>query len=770
MSTTICGQIRVVHVDVQASSTVFIHTEITKARSYCLLDERNHQQHMGDRSGGREVKGASLKKSKKNPGSVAARGMKKKAEVTPGPTTSVPPPRPSLAGLHFDCGAALLSRQFDRDRDRVLQRARTEGSVEAVVLWFSDVEKQQQLADVCKDNLGLCYNMCGVHPDNIQNTNKRSHETWLVKIEEIARRPECVAILSGLNLQRELATHFAQETLLKASCALADRLLLPLVLHIAGDGASLDKATELLRGEGWIADDAASASMASSHRVILHDIVTTCAGDASIVDAAVQAGFYCSVSAAGLTDTDETLQANAKAAVARIPISQMLVCSDSPWKTPQNLPDPYLRTMRNEPSNLPSVVAAIAEALSTDAIALAVQLKANAMRVFGMEFLPDDAATSAAEVHAKVDTGVSGGKREKKSKEEAQEEAGVSTAKKGVSKGKGKGKVVESESEEEEDDEDEEEEEEEDEEDNDRNVVADVAVDSVGDALRTAQIASAGPYYSCQKCRMALFAQASVLSHGLGAARTVFKVGDEGLCSAAIFLSHEAGHAPSSGAKAKAGAGAGKGKAKGKGKHTEGGGELDEGVPAGLGYAVVGTNVECAHCGTKLGRFSAGEASCPCGAVVAGPAVRIAAAKVDFVDGSLDAFQLAERSRQEAAERLLLGDEEEEEEDDVRKKSKKKKLKSENRGNFSSFRNKSFIPNASRVAKKNAEDDKAQRLVPKGQGKAEGEEDEETDEGDDEEEVAQKPKPQGKKPSPVVTSAFGALDSDDDDDDDDDDN
>ena len=164
---------------------------------------------MGDRSGGREAKGSQLKKSKKNPGSVAARGKKRVLELpTSGPTSSLPPPRPCFTGLHIDCGAALLSRQFDRDRDRVLQRAQTQGSLEAVVLWFSgkytslssllhfyfihrpkktfqllfyhdllfiDVEKQQQLADICKDNFGFCYNVVGVHPDNIQNTNKRRY-------------------------------------------------------------------------------------------------------------------------------------------------------------------------------------------------------------------------------------------------------------------------------------------------------------------------------------------------------------------------------------------------------------------------------------------------------------------------------------------------------------------------------------------------------------------------------------------------------------------
>ena len=49
---------------------------------------------MGDRSGGREAKGASLKKSKKNPGSTAAKAKKVASKGLSGPLTSLPPPQP----------------------------------------------------------------------------------------------------------------------------------------------------------------------------------------------------------------------------------------------------------------------------------------------------------------------------------------------------------------------------------------------------------------------------------------------------------------------------------------------------------------------------------------------------------------------------------------------------------------------------------------------------------------------------------------------------
>ena len=457
----------------------------------------------------------------------------------------------------------------------------------------------------------------------------------MVKIEDIARRPECLGILSGFNLQKELATHFAQETLLKASCALADRLFLPLVLHVAGDGASLDKAIELLRGEGWTADSE-NGDTPTGRRVILHDAITACGGDASKIDAAVQAGFYCSISAAGLTEADEVIQTKARTAVSRIPAALMLVCSDSPWRTPQNLPDPYLRTLRNEPSNLPSVVAAIADALTTDAVALAVTLKENAMRVFGMEFLPindtaaagTDAETTANSTSNNTATAATGGagKRDakKKTKDGTQSDAATrkgNTAEGGTSKPKGK-RGQKSSSEEEESDDDE------DDDDND-DAAAEVGKDeakeeihneeekkavggeikALSTSLGTVTIAEVGqPYFSCQKCRTALFTQSSVLAHGLGAARTVFKVGDEGLCSAALFLSHNSSVVSSS-----------SGQKKGK-KNKKGDSEENARDDGGVGYAVNGTNVECLHCSTKLGRYSVGEATCPCGAVVPGPA------------------------------------------------------------------------------------------------------------------------------------------------------
>ena len=148
---------------------------------------------MGDRSGGCESKGTSLKKSTKNPGESAAR-TKTAAKQSHAVSWAPPPPGPEL---YFDAGVALLSRQFDRDRDRVIERAKAEGNCCGMLLWFADIEKQTVVADYCKTLSGTCYFSAGIHPDNIDRTNKKSHDEWLIKIEELAKRPECVALMSG---------------------------------------------------------------------------------------------------------------------------------------------------------------------------------------------------------------------------------------------------------------------------------------------------------------------------------------------------------------------------------------------------------------------------------------------------------------------------------------------------------------------------------------------------------------------------------------------
>jgi hypothetical protein len=99
---------------------------------------------------------------------------KKERPILPALPKSLPP-TPLLRGLDpdnepklyplIDSWAALLSRQFDRDRESVLRRTR-DADVRAVVIFTSDIEKQHDIMEMAQQEAGFLYCCVGVHPDN----------------------------------------------------------------------------------------------------------------------------------------------------------------------------------------------------------------------------------------------------------------------------------------------------------------------------------------------------------------------------------------------------------------------------------------------------------------------------------------------------------------------------------------------------------------------------------------------------------------------------
>lgn len=192
----------------------------------------------------------------------------------------------------------------------------------------------------------------------------------------------------GLNLSREIGTHFAQESLLKASCAMSARLHLPIILHIH-NAASLIRTIEILHSQEMLIS---SADTHADVVVVLHDAMTSCESQIQYVQAATKAGFYFSLAGTGLTELDDShtdLYQRSQACVAAIPSDKLLLCTDSPWKTPQNLPDTYLRTLRNEPCNLISIAVSVSEALNTDIQVLSANIRRNTMKVLQLPSLID---------------------------------------------------------------------------------------------------------------------------------------------------------------------------------------------------------------------------------------------------------------------------------------------------------------------------------------------------------------------------------------------
>jgi Tat protein secretion system quality control protein TatD with DNase activity len=509
-------------------------------------------------------------------------------------------------------------------------------SVSGVLIWFSDVEKQSAVLEVCQQQTGHCYAALGISPDNIDRTNKKMHGSWLLKIEELALAAECVAIVSGLNLTKEMGTHFAQESLLKSCAEIAERLNLPLILHVASDGASLSRALEILTEAGWICDTVIPASPATNRTLILYDALSACSGDLHKVQNVVDAGVYCMISAAGLTDPSEKVKSSFEACLRCVPLPQLVACTDSPWKTPQNLADVYLRTLRNEPCNMSAVVDAIASGLGTPRDSLAQTIHGNTLRVFGIPL-----STLSQQTFPALPSPTRG-------------ERSLSTEK---------------------------------------------HTEEVPDSSKPSASMSKSRRYHCAKCRRLIAASSDAVTHTVGASRSVFSIGEEGLCSASLFLPYaSSAQAPR--------------------------------AQVSQGYLIEQEVVHCAECRAKIGKVSLSDATCSCGTIVSGPVLRINTTKLDqfFEDAdSLDTSQLSA---------ILSRLEDQEPRDDeanqssrskAKKKKKGKHKMAANKGNYSSFRNKSFIPNASR---------KKKEMVP-GTGTGE-QEDADGDSGEEEDEEGER--------------------------------
>ena len=497
-------------------------------------------------------------------------------------------------------------------------------------------------------------------------------------------------------MNREIGTHFSQESLFSASVKLARKLHLPLVLHLT-DRISLERAVELLLiSEGVddgevlrliIYDVVSCSGMEESARRLLLEDLSTCPGYATSYV----------LSGVGITDGEESIRLKASSFLSSFPVDALLVATDAPWKTPQNLSDAYLRTLRNESANIESIVKAVADVKCLDLRSMSEVLKENSLRVFGLDSLRTLPFSSQKEdVLSEVEEdeddnelgeGVREGDKEVKDKgsiSHPESEDNVmkcdvagNDRKRGESMEEGlksltvrdKGETVK--------------------ELRDPNgkkekKIKHFAKDGVtaGDSesriqreVVTGSISSASTAsheYKCVKCRSKLFTSGDITTHEYGAAKTVFKVGEEGLCAAFCFV-------PA---------------AEGREIHKR------------LGVHIRGGNVECGKCGMKVGKYCSGEAICGCGSSVAGPVAKINTNKIDLSDQTAATSDLLERLKTESE--LVQRQLEIEDEDNraklqqkiaAEKAKKVKKHKSENRGNFSNFRNKSFIPNASKVRK-----------------------------------------------------------------------
>ncbi|KAG5511936.1 hypothetical protein JKF63_07761 [Porcisia hertigi] len=248
----------------------------------------------------------------------------------------------------------------------------------------------------------VLYAVLGIHVNNIDRLNMRLHDQWIKELETNVKHGDVVGVLTGINLSRDRGTHYAQERLFKECWRVAAQVHLPLVLHLhAADAATLtetvNRAAELLIELLSVISTATDDGSAAPSAVVLYNGLRPLHASTAMQQlvrahrpgargTAATVPFYVLATADGLVTTkseceegEATGQAESKPSIdalaallpprvdlssdpasatatgsegdAAVHLSQLLIGTGAPWGTPQNLPDPHLCTLPNEPGN-----------------------------------------------------------------------------------------------------------------------------------------------------------------------------------------------------------------------------------------------------------------------------------------------------------------------------------------------------------------------------------------------------------------------------------
>ncbi len=258
-----------------------------------------------------------------------------------------------------DTHAHLDFRQFDSDRQAVVERARAAG-VTAIVNVGADLDSSQRAVQLAGEH-DMIYAAVGMHPHEA----KQLDGATLAELRELARHPKVVAVGEiGLDFYRDRSPRDMQRRAFRAQLAWAAKLGKPVVIH---DRDAHDEIMEIL--DEW------AAGLATSSLAGRAGVLHTFSGNLSMAQRAMAMGFYISISGPVTYKNARQLPEIVRA----LPLDRLLVETDCPFLTPH----PH-RGKRNEPAYVRLVAEQIAALKGIPFDDLAEATTANARRLFDL--------------------------------------------------------------------------------------------------------------------------------------------------------------------------------------------------------------------------------------------------------------------------------------------------------------------------------------------------------------------------------------------------
>ncbi|MDH7505225.1 MAG: TatD family hydrolase [Candidatus Acetothermia bacterium] len=251
--------------------------------------------------------------------------------------------------MMIDTHLHLEMREFDPDREAVVQRAREAGI--GLITVGIDLESSARAVELAHEH--KIYAAVGVHPHEARRY-AADLERALARLEELARAERVVALGEiGLDYYRNYSPREAQLELFRAQLKLAAKLNKPVIVH---DRQADDDILAALEGAG------------------VRGVVHSFSSGLEEAEALLGLGFYL-----GFSGPVTFPKARQRYVIKRVPLARLLLETDAPFLTP--LPH---RGRRNEPAYLRYIAREVAKLTGLPREKVAEQTTRNAAALFAL--------------------------------------------------------------------------------------------------------------------------------------------------------------------------------------------------------------------------------------------------------------------------------------------------------------------------------------------------------------------------------------------------
>jgi TatD DNase family protein len=253
--------------------------------------------------------------------------------------------------MFIDTHAHLDMKDFDNDRDRVIERAAIAG-VRLIINPGIDAESSKKTVSLT-EKYGEIFAAAGIHPNNVADASPGDMEiiAGLAKCERVVAIGE-----TGLDFYRNRSPRDMQVQSFKEHLELAKKMNLPIIIHfrqVGRDGIEL-AGRERFKGL----------------RGVFHCFSGTVDFALELIDRGFCIGF----------DGPLTYPNSDRVEVAEaVPLERCLIETDAPFLTPQKY-----RGSRNEPSYVSEVAKKLAEIKNLDVEEVAAVTGRTACALFGI--------------------------------------------------------------------------------------------------------------------------------------------------------------------------------------------------------------------------------------------------------------------------------------------------------------------------------------------------------------------------------------------------